>query len=148
MVEFLALSQQIAWEIMIGWLGIILNLLKILIPLMIIVEILMVFRVIEKLSERLSFLAKILGIQHQSLFPLLVGVFMGVTYGAGTLIEINRNTPIPKRDLILIAVFLFICHAVIESSMVFAVAGANVFVVSVGRLFLAFLTTFLISKFI
>lgn len=141
-----AVAGTILLEILTGSVGIILGLLKVLIPLMIFVELLMVFKVMEKLTEKLSFLSRLLGIQNQSLFPLLVGVIMGITYGAGTLIEINQRTPIPKRDLTLIAVFLFLCHALIESAMVFSVAGANILVVSLGRLVVAFLVTIAVAR--
>lgn len=140
------LIKTILLEILTGSLGIVVSLLKVLIPLMIFVEILMAFHVMEKLTQKLSFLSRVLGIQSQSLFPLLVGVVMGITYGAGTLIEINQRTPIPRRDLVLIAVFLFICHALIEAAMIYTVAGANVWMVSLGRLLLAFLVTMAVGR--
>ena len=140
------LAKTIVLEILTGSFAMITGLPKVLIPLMIFVEILMVFRVMEKLTQKLSFLSRILGIQDQSLFPLLVGLVMGITYGAGTLIEINQRTPIPRRDLVLIAVFLFLCHAVVEAAMIYTVAGANVWFVSLGRLMLAFLVTMAFAR--
>jgi hypothetical protein len=133
-------------DILFGSLTIIMNFLKILIPLMIIVEILITYKVIERMSNKLQFLSNVLRIQTQSIFPLLIGLFMGITYGAGTLIEINDRTPIPKKDFILIGVFLFICHSLIETTMIFAVAGANVWVISFGRLFLALVITLIASR--
>ncbi|MEI8217211.1 MAG: nucleoside recognition domain-containing protein [Eubacteriales bacterium] len=138
--------ENIIHDIFFGSISIIINFFKILIPLMIIVEILMAYKLIEKLSNKLEFLAKALRMEKQSIFPLMVGVFMGLTYGAGTLIEINRKTPIPKKDFILIGVFLFVCHGIIETSMIFAVAGANIWVVSIGRLFLAFIITVVAAR--
>ncbi|MDD3168373.1 MAG: nucleoside recognition domain-containing protein [Eubacteriales bacterium] len=128
-------------EIFFGCIGTAFNMLKILVPLMIIVEILMVYNIMEKVADKLQFLAGALGMQKQSIFPLLVGVVMGVTYGAGTLIEINRKTPIPSRDFVLIGIFMFLCHAVIETAFIFGVAGANIFAITVGRLLIAFLVT-------
>lgn len=133
-------------EVFFGCISTGLNMLKILIPLMIIVEILMVYNVMEKVADKLQFLAGALGMQKQSIFPLLVGVVMGVTYGAGTLIEINRKTPIPKKDFILMGVFMFICHGIIETSFIFGVAGANVFVITIGRLLIAFLATAIAAR--
>jgi len=143
MVDILYL---VAKDILFGSLTIIMNFLKILIPLMIIVEILITYKVIERMSNKLQFLSNTLRIQTQSIFPLLIGLFMGITYGAGTLIEINDRTPIPKKDFILIGVFLFVCHSLIETTMIFAVAGANVWVISFGRLFLAFVITLIASR--
>ncbi|MPN35727.1 hypothetical protein SDC9_183226 [bioreactor metagenome] len=79
--------------------------------------------------------------QKQSIFPLLVGVVMGVTNGAGTLIEINRKTPIPHRDYALIGIFMFLCHGIIETAFIFGVAGANIFAITFGRLLIAFFVT-------
>lgn len=128
-------------EIFFGGIATALNMLKILIPLMIIVEILMVYNIMEKVADKLQFLAGTLGMQKQSIFPLLVGVVMGVTYGAGTLIEINRRTPIPKKDFALIGIFMFLCHGIIETAFLFGVAGANILAVTVGRLVIAFIVT-------
>jgi len=136
-----ASAGAILHEIFFGCIATAFNMLKILIPLMIIVEILMVYNVMEKVADRLQFLAGALGLQKQSVFPLLVGVVMGVTYGAGTLIEINRKTPIPKKDYALIGIFIFICHGIIETGFIFGVAGANVLVITAGRLAIAFAVT-------
>ena len=133
-------------EIFFGCISTAINMLKILIPLMIIVEILMVYHVMEKVANKLNFLAGALGLQKQSIFPLLVGVVMGVTYGAGTLIEINRRTPIPKGDYILIGIFMFLCHGIIETAFIFGVAGANILAITVGRLAIAFLITAIAAR--
>ena len=136
-----ASANVILHEIFFGGLSTALNMLKILIPLMIIVEILMVYNVMEKVADKLRFLAGALGMQKQSIFPLLVGVVMGVTYGAGTIIEINRKTPIPKKDYVLIGIFMFICHGIIETTFIFSVAGASILALTVGRLAIAFAVT-------
>lgn len=128
-------------EIVFGCIATALNMLKILIPLMIIVEILMVYNVMEKVADKLQFLAGALGMQKQSIFPLMVGVVMGVTYGAGTIIEINRKTPIPKKDYALMGIFMFICHGIIETTFIFSVAGASILALTVGRLAIAFAVT-------
>ena len=142
------LIQPIIKDILFGSIGIIISFLKVLIPLMIIVEILLAYKIIEWMSNKLEFISNTLTINKQSVFPLLVGIFMGITYGAGTLIEINNRTPIPKRDFILIGIFLFICHSLIEATLIFSVAGANIWVVSLGRLFMAFVVTLIASRMI
>ena len=133
-------------EIFFGCISTMLNMLKILIPLMIIVEILMVYNVMEKVADRMQFIAGLLGMKKQSIFPLLVGVVMGVTYGAGTLIQINRQTPIPKKDFALIGIFMFLCHGIIETAFIFGVAGANIIAITVGRLFIATVVTAIAAR--
>lgn len=141
-----ASAGVILQEIVTGSFSTALNMLKILIPLMIIVEILMVYNIMEKLANKMQFFAKMMGLKTQSIFPLLVAVVMGVSYGAGTLMEINRKTPVSKKDLTLIGVFIFICHGIIETTFIFAVAGANVFVIAVIRLLIAILVTAVMAR--
>ncbi len=141
-----ASAGVIIHEIFFGCISSVINMLKILVPLMVVVEILMVYNVMEKLADKLQFIAGSLGMKKQSIFPLLVGVIMGVTYGAGTLIEINRQTPIPKKDYILIGIFMFLCHGIIETAFIFGVAGANVIAITIGRLAIAFIVTALAAR--
>lgn len=141
-----ATFEVISSEMLTGVVTITLSLLKVLVPLMIIIEILMVYKVIERLAGRLEWLSRILGISKNAIFPLLVGVFMGVTYGAGTIMEINKKTPLSKKDMALIAVFMYLCHAIIETGFLFYVAGANVLVVTLGRFTFALVVTIIAAR--
>ncbi|MBK5246771.1 MAG: hypothetical protein JJE49_05805 [Peptostreptococcaceae bacterium] len=122
------------------------NLLRVLIPLMIIIEILMVYKIIERLAIKLEGFGKIMGMSKNAVFPLLVAVFMGVTYGAGTIMEINKKTPLSKKDMALVAVFMYLCHGIIETGFLFYVAGANVLVVTIGRLAFALVATMIAAR--
>lgn len=133
-------------EMITGSFSTIINLMKVLIPLMIIVEILMVYKIIERLAAKMEGLASIMGMSKNAVFPLLVGVFMGVTYGAGTIMEINRQTPLSKKDMSLIAIFMYLCHGIIETGFLFYVAGANVWVVTVGRIIFALVVTMIAAR--
>jgi hypothetical protein len=133
-------------EFLFGSLSTVINVLKVLIPLMILIEFLQVFHVMEKLSKKLTVVTKVLGLSPPSILPLLVATIMGVTYGAGTLIEMNKKDPLPQKDFILIAVFFFICHGIIETTAIWGTVGANVLVISVGRLIFAAVFTMLIAR--
>lgn len=129
--------REMAW----GSFNTLLNLLKVLIPLMIIIELLITYNVLEKVSARLEFLGKPMGISRKAMFPLVVGVVMGVTYGAGTLIEMNKQNPLGRRDFLLIGIFMVLCHGIIEAGILFGMIGANVFIVVGLRLLIAFVIT-------
>jgi hypothetical protein len=58
-------------------------------------------------------------------FSLLVGIFLGITYGAGILIQEAKNGTISKNDLFFIGTFLMICHAIIEDTLLFVIFGAD-----------------------
>jgi len=133
-------------EMITGSISTIINLMKVLVPLMIIVELLMVYKIIEKLAARMEGFARMMGMSKNAVFPLLVGVFMGVTYGAGTIMEINRQTPLSKKDMSLIAIFMYLCHGIIETGFLFYVAGANVFVITIGRLLFALVVTLIAAR--
>jgi hypothetical protein len=118
-----------------------LNVLRVIIPLMIIIEISLRYRLIERMAASMGFLARILGVGRDALLPLLVALFMGVSYGAGAIMEINARTPLSKKDLALMALFVYCCHGVIETTFIFYVAGASPLFVCVFRLSLAVLLT-------
>jgi hypothetical protein len=122
------------------------NLLRVLIPLMIIIEILMVFKIIERLALKLEEFGKVMGMSKNAVFPLLVAVLMGVTYGAGTIMEINKKTPLSKKDMALVAMFMYLCHGIIETGFLFYVAGANVLVVTFGRFIFALVITMIAAR--
>lgn len=133
-------------EMVTGSLNTVFNLLKVLIPLMILIELLITYNVLERISSRLEFLGKPMGITKDAMFPLVVGVIMGVTYGAGTLIELNQRKPLGKRDFLLIGIFMVLCHGIIEAGFLFGIAGANVIIVVVVRLMIAFVVTCICAR--
>lgn len=142
----MASVSTIASEFFFGSLSTILSVLKVLIPLMIVIEILQVYNVMQKLAVKLTSVTKVLGMSPLAILPLLVATVMGVTYGAGTLMEMNKVDPVPKKDFILIAVFFFICHGIIETSAIWAAAGANLIIISAGRLIFALVVTMIIAR--
>ncbi len=136
----------IALEIVRGGFNTFLSVLKVLIPLMIVIEFLHVYKIMERLSQKMGFISNILGISNKGVLPLLIATIMGVTYGAGTLIEMNERDPLDRRDFLLISVFFVICHGIIETTAIWANAGANVFVISIGRLLYATIITAVFAR--
>jgi len=121
--------------------NVVLSLARVIIPLMILIEFMLVYKVVDRAAPKFRWLCKVLGISNDALLPLLIGLLMGVTYGAGTLIEINKRTPLSKRDLTLTGVFLYACHGIIETTILFTVAGGSAFFFCVVRLAIAMLIT-------
>ena len=58
-------------------------------------------------------------------FSIIVGIFLGITYGAGILIDEAKSGNIEKYDLFYIGTFLMICHAIIEDTLLFVIFGAD-----------------------
>jgi len=86
------------------------------------------------------------GISGSGLIPLLTGIVIGLTYGAGVIIHSIRSTDIGKREAFLILLYLSICHAVIEDTLIFVVIGANGIILLLARFSLATLLTYLVHR--
>jgi len=78
-------------------------------------------------------------------FSIIVGLFLGITYGAGILI--TESSQLKKQDLFFIATFLMICHAVIEDTLLFVIFGADFTVVLMIRIIFALIFAYGLSKF-
>ena len=78
-------------------------------------------------------------------FSLGVGVFLGITYGAGILIK-ESNT-MSRNDLFYVTTFLLICHAIIEDTLLFAIFGANVTLIIVVRTIAAIIIAYIMLKY-
>lgn len=119
---------------------------KIVIPLMIFMEILKDLKVLDKVSSKLEPVTKVLGITNKSTFPLIIGLFLGLAYGAGVIIQSAKDGDLPKKDLYLLMIFLIACHSVIEDTLIFVAIGANGWLLLSLRLVLAVTLTILASK--
>jgi len=86
------------------------------------------------------------GISGNGLIPLLTGIVIGLTYGAGVIIHSIRSTDIGKKEAFLILLYLSMCHAVIEDTLIFVVIGANGIILLLARFFLATLLTYLVHR--
>ena len=129
-----------------GSLNSVITMAKIIIPLMVVMEILKDSNVLSKLSKKLSPIAKFLKISNEAIFPLVIGLIFGLSYGAGVIIESAEEYNIGKKDLYTLMIFLIACHAVIEDTLLFVVVGANLWFLLTIRLVVAVIITRLASR--
>jgi hypothetical protein len=87
-----------------------------------------------------------LGISGKGLVPLITGIIIGLTYGAGIIIHSIRTSNTSKKEAFLILLFLSICHAIVEDTLIFVVIGANGLVLIGFRFVLAIVLTYLIYR--
>lgn len=66
-------------------------------------------------------------------FTLLVGIILGITYGAGVLIDEVKSGKMKEEDVFYVATFLMICHAIIEDTLLFVIFGADFTIVILIR---------------
>ena len=118
----------------------------IVIPLMVVMEILKDFKVLDKLAKMMSPVAKLLGISEKSTFPLIIGLTLGLSYGAGAIIQSSKEGDLSKKDLYLLIIFLVACHSVFEDTLLFVSIGANGWLLLTIRIVTAFVLTSLVAR--
>lgn len=129
-------------------LGSILLKLSLIITIMLVsLEILKAIRVLNILNRILFFITKPLGISRTASMPLLIGLLAGITYGAGAILASYANNEMNKKDVVLVSVFLCICHGIIEDTLLFAAIGSIGWVIFVIRLGLAIIVTITLNIF-
>ena len=80
-------------------------------------------------------------------FSLTVGIFLGITYGAGILIKEVESGKISKDDIFYIGTFLMICHAIIEDTLLFVIFGADFTMAIVIRTIAAVIFSYVLLLF-
>ncbi|AYO29530.1 MAG: hypothetical protein PWR06_2683 [Thermoanaerobacteraceae bacterium] len=120
----------------------------IVIPLMVFMEILKDMGILNKIADLFSPVVKIYGMKKESGFPLVIGIIIGLSYGAGVIFRSSREDNLPKRDLYLITYFLVSAHAVFEDTAIFMALGASGTLLLITRLLVAAFFTFLASRLI
>ncbi len=88
----------------------------------------------------------LMGISQGGIVPLFTGIIIGLTYGAGIIIHSLRTAKVSKKEAFLILLFLSVCHAIIEDTLIFVVIGANGLVLVAFRFALAIVLTYLVYK--
>ena len=106
---------------------IIVKLVLIILPVMVVFEILYATKTLNKLSKYFLPITNFFETSKKSSFPLMVGLFIGLAYGAGILYRYAQKKLISRRDFNIVSAILSLCHAVIEDTLIFAVVGASLF---------------------
>ncbi|WP_026477378.1 nucleoside recognition domain-containing protein [Alkaliphilus transvaalensis] len=137
---------EILKEATIGSIESVYSIAIIIIPIMLILQILKDYKILDKITGPFHFLAKLFKTSNETVLPLLVGIIFGLSYGAGVIIQSAKEGNLNKRDLFLITVFLATCHAVFEDTLLFVAVGANGYLLLGTRLVAAFVLTYILSR--
>lgn len=118
----------------------------IVIPLMMMIQVLKERKTLDRLAVKMTPLMRVLGLSENAAIPMLAGIWFGLAYGAGVILEASREKPMPKRELYLLMVFLVLCHAVVEDTLIFLPLGVNGWYLLAIRLLAALVVTFLLAR--
>lgn len=124
-----------------GW-----KMLAILVAIFIALEYAKRYGLLEKLLTGLNRLTRHIGLSREAGLPWLGGNVFGIVFGGGLIIESTHAHKLSSRQVTLVATFLALSHGLFEDTAIFVVLGANLFWITVPRLVLAIIVTWLLSR--
>lgn len=130
---------SILQEIICGVCKIMVLITAILLLLMIGLELIKEIKLLDRAAAVIQPLMRVLDLPKEGAYPMLAGIFLGITYGSGVILAFTNDGSLKKKDIILLCVFLAICHGMIEDTMIFAAIGARWWVLVAIRVSLAFI---------
>jgi len=89
-----------------------------------------------------------IGISSNASITMVVGIVLGIAYGAGILLKNVQERKMNSKDIALTSYFLAICHAVFEDTLLFVAVGANGFIILGVRILLAVILISILNKYI
>ncbi|WP_245547378.1 nucleoside recognition domain-containing protein [Halobacteroides halobius] len=119
----------------------------IIFPLLIGVEVADEIGILDRLAQLFNPILKYFKLPKEASIPLLVAQIFGLTYGAGVILRSVEEDQLSASDLMTLAIFLVICHAAIEDTLLFAALGANGLIILGMRVVLAIVITYLYAKY-
>lgn len=137
--------QVILQEIITGGVHLAVLVPAIIIPLMVFLALLTDSRLLDRGVGFIQPVFQRLNLSSRVAFPFLAGLFLGIVFGSGVIISFANDGTLTKRDLVIVLVFLGICHSIIEDTVIFAALGANWWVLISCRFGLAAFAAFAVS---
>jgi len=113
--------------------------------LLILLRLLRVVRVDALLALLLRPLLRLVGLGREALPMSLVGMLLGLSYGGGLLIAEARSGRLPRRQVVLCLSLIFLCHSLIEDTILLSLIGAHWSAILVGRTVLALIVVALLA---
>ncbi|HHX94636.1 MAG TPA: nucleoside recognition protein [Clostridia bacterium] len=137
---------HILYEGFTGSLSTMLKIAVIVFPLMVVMQFIEELKLLDKFASVFAPVTRLLGISKNASFPLLAGLFLGMSYGSGVIIQSVRTGGLTKRDCYLVIMFLAMCHSLFDDNIIFVAIGADPIIIFFGRFFLALSVTIIISR--
>lgn len=121
-----------------GGLKLLVNIWWIIVLVFIAVEFLRASGGLEKLLRLSRPLLKLLGLKDEAAMPWLAAFLFGIVYGAGLMLQAAEEKPLARDQILKVAVFAVLCHAIVEDTWLFQPVGGRLLWIIVIRLAIAF----------
>ena len=118
----------------------------IVIPQMLVIQILKDLQWLTKFSKAMGPVIRSLGMKENTSTTMAAGLFFGLAYGAGVMIQAVKEDGVSQKDLTLAFIFLVACHAVIEDTLIFVPLGIPVWPLFLIRLGVAVMITLIVGN--
>ena len=110
------------------------KILVIIVSIMIILEFMKNYDLIDRIVHVMTPALKVLGLSKQTGLLWLTAVTFGLTYGAAVIVEETKEGNLSKDELERLQVSIGINHSVIEDPLLFLSLGSGIFWMCVPRL--------------
>ena len=117
----------------------ILKMTIIIVPLLIGIEYLKEIGWMEKLSAKLRKVSKLIELPGEAALGMIVAYSVGLVFGSGVIIRIKKEVEMTRKQINTMFIFIGMCHAVVEETIIFTAVGANGIIVLVSRVLASFL---------
>jgi spore maturation protein SpmB len=96
-----------------------------LVPLFVVIQVLKDSGWLAKLSGWMRPVLAPLRLPGDAALPVAAGLAVGLTYGSGIILQTAEEGRLTRNELTVTCVFVGVCHAVIEETILFSAVGAN-----------------------
>ncbi len=110
------------------------SLSAIVVVMVVAIEVLKVIKVVHYCEVLLQPILRFMGISNRLSHIMAVSALLGLTYGSGALIAESKQQNFNKKDLAIALVFISMCHALLEDSLITILSGAHISAVFFARL--------------
>lgn len=111
--------------------------LVVLLLLSLSLEVLKTTGVLGLMMKAIEPLLRLAGIRGEAGHLTAIGLFLGISYGAGLLIQEARSGILSPRQVFLSCVFMGFAHAIIEDTLLMVSLGADIYSILIGRVIFA-----------
>jgi hypothetical protein len=143
---YLKATSEINWmNVFMGIITTIIQIWLLVFVLQLMYDLLRQWAFMHKIKPYIQSTGSFFGLSAGGIVPWLVGLFLGIIYGSGIMLQFAKKGVINHKDASLITVFLVLAHAIVEDSLLFAIVGGNFWIIFLSRTIIAFVLLKILS---